>query len=209
MNARPTVAADESDAPGVGSEPAKVVTLGEQALSFRNFRLLPGARILLRDGQPVDIGSRAFDLLHILLRSQGAVVERDIIMRHVWPTTTVDDSNVRSQVSRVRKALGGHRDLLKTVPGRGYLLAADHAPRALGDEGAERPTRRTTCRASAEPSDAVETEVLRTLLRSVLDELREITREVAAERKLLHADERGSPPRCENETGRRRTSSRF
>ncbi|WP_374471680.1 transcriptional regulator [Phenylobacterium sp.] len=95
------------------------------ALGFRRFVLLPAARLLLRDGRPVEIGSRAFDLLHVLLRARGRIVERADLMRQVWPTTTVEESNLRFQVSRLRRALGDDRDLLKTIPGRGYLLAAD------------------------------------------------------------------------------------
>jgi DNA-binding winged helix-turn-helix (wHTH) protein len=98
-----------------------------EALHLRSFVMLPAARLLLQHGRPVDIGSRAFDLLHVLLRSRGSIVERADILRHVWPTTVVEDSNLRFQVSRLRKALGKDRDLLKTVPGRGYLLAAEVA----------------------------------------------------------------------------------
>jgi len=179
MNARAMVAVDACGSSGeLRSEPANVVALLDEALHFRNFRLLPAARILLRDGQPVEIGSRAFDLLHILLRSQGHVVDSNVIMRHVWPTTTVGESNLRSQVSRVRKALGAHRDALKTVPGRGYLLAADVAPAG----------RRA---ALAAPTEA-EADVLQALLRSVLDELWELRRQIAAERKPPPAE----PPRA-------------
>lgn len=186
------------------SEPANVAALVHEALCFRNFRLLPTARILLRDDQPVEIGSRAFDLLHILLRSQGAVVERAVIMRHVWPTTTVDESNLRSQVSRLRRALGVHRGLLKTVPGRGYLLAADHGSLAPGDEGAETTRRAALAGAAAPPAGyTTEAEALGALLRSVLDELWELRREIAAERKAVLGDDFGRPPRSANEPSRK------
>jgi DNA-binding winged helix-turn-helix (wHTH) protein len=93
--------------------------------SFGPFRLLPGSRTLLRDGQPVDCGSRAFDLLHVLLLSLGEVVSKDDIVRHVWPTTCVDESNLRFQMASLRKVLGAYRDAIKTIPGRGYLLASE------------------------------------------------------------------------------------
>jgi DNA-binding winged helix-turn-helix (wHTH) protein len=101
---------------------------GEQAnreFSFGPFRLLPGSRTLLHRGQPVECGSRAFDLLHILLLSRGSVVSKDDIVRHVWPTTCVEESNLRFQMASLRKVLGAYRDLIKTIPGRGYLLASD------------------------------------------------------------------------------------
>lgn len=104
------------------------------AFSFGPFRLLPGSRTLLRDGQPVECGSRAFDLLHVLLLSRGQVVSKDDIVRHVWPTTCVDESNLRFQMASLRKVLGVYRDAIKTIPGRGYLMALEwRAPdRAAG-----------------------------------------------------------------------------
>jgi DNA-binding winged helix-turn-helix (wHTH) protein len=94
-------------------------------LTFGPFHLLPGARTLLRDGQVVECGSRAFDLLHILLLSPGKVVSKEEIIRHVWPTTCVDESNLRFQMASLRKALGVYRDAIKTIPGRGYFLASE------------------------------------------------------------------------------------
>lgn len=97
--------------------------------SFGPFRLLPGSRTLLREEQPVECGSRAFDLLHILLLSRGQIVSKDDIVRHVWPTTCVDESNLRFQMASLRKVLGVYRDAIKTIPGRGYLMASEwHAP---------------------------------------------------------------------------------
>ena len=89
---------------------------------FRDCRLIPGARILLRNGSRVAIGSRAFDLLHVLLAHRGTILGKDVIVAHVWPSTLVDESNLRLQVSVLRKALGPDRDLIKNVPGRGYLF---------------------------------------------------------------------------------------
>lgn len=94
-------------------------------LSFLEFVVLPEARLLLQDGQPVQIGSRAFDLLVVLTQHRGQVVPKDRIIRFVWPTTTVDESNLRFQMVLLRKALGSERDLIKTIPGRGYLLVMD------------------------------------------------------------------------------------
>jgi DNA-binding winged helix-turn-helix (wHTH) protein len=85
---------------------------------------------LLHEEQPVECGSRAFDLLHVLLLSRGKVVSKDDIVRHVWPTTCVEESNLRFQMASLRKVLGTYRDLIKTIPGRGYLLASDFVERA-------------------------------------------------------------------------------
>src|SRR4051794_722804 len=73
---------------------------------FRRWRLLPRARLLLRDGRPVELGSRAFDLLHLLLSKQGNVVEKTTIVTFVWPSTIVEESNLRFQMASLRKVLG-------------------------------------------------------------------------------------------------------
>lgn len=102
------------------------------ALRFRQFQILPSERLLLRNGQRVDIGSRAFDLLLVLVQARGQVVSRRDIVTHVWPDTVVADENLRFQMACLRAVLGNDRDVIKTVPRRGYLLVADrhHPPRS-------------------------------------------------------------------------------
>lgn len=100
----------------------------ERGIAFRGYTLFPAARVLLRDGDPVRIGGRAFDLLLILLRLRGSVVTKQEISRYVWPDTFVEESNLRFQVGCLRRALGRDADLVKSIAGRGYLLAADHMP---------------------------------------------------------------------------------
>lgn len=100
----------------------------ESVMHFRRFTVLPNARQLLADGVPVELGSRAFDLLVVLLRSRGQIVSKAEIFRHVWPSTTVEESNLRFQMATLRTALGEDRDVIKTIPGRGYLLIAEPAP---------------------------------------------------------------------------------
>jgi DNA-binding winged helix-turn-helix (wHTH) protein len=147
------------NAEGPKSVPDLGLTAGADVLRFRNFTLTPGARLLLRGSQPVEIGSRAFDLLTVLARSRGRVVDRVEIIRQVWPTTVVEECNLRFQVSCLRRALGEHRDLVKTVPGRGYMLALDVGTDL--DDVAQ-PT----------PRPDKSGEELRGLLREVLAELR-------------------------------------
>ena len=96
-------------------------------IAFDEFLVLPESRTLLCKGAPVQLGGRAFDLLMVLLQSRGTVVTREAIVRYVWPSTIVEESNLRFQVACLRKALGAARDCIKSVQGRGYLLvgAAD------------------------------------------------------------------------------------
>jgi DNA-binding winged helix-turn-helix (wHTH) protein len=79
-------------------------------------------RVVLHDGAALRLGSRAIDLLELMIMANGALVSKDEIMRRVWPETIVEENNLHVQVSALRKALGCDRDLIKTVPGRGYRL---------------------------------------------------------------------------------------
>src|SRR6478752_3581225 len=94
-------------------------------IHFRSFQMCTTARQLLLDHREVEIGSRAFDLLAVLLEARGQVVDKSQIMQKVWPFTIVEECNLRFQMGVLRKALGRHRDLIKTIPGRGYMLADD------------------------------------------------------------------------------------
>lgn len=104
----------------------------DSAMHFRRFTVLPNARQLLANGVPVELGSRAFDLLVVLLRSRGQIVTKAEIFSHVWPSTTVEESNLRFQMATLRTALGEDRDVIKTIPGRGYLLIAEPTPSGQG-----------------------------------------------------------------------------
>ncbi len=98
-------------------------THGASPLTFRRYRVYPTARRVLLGDRDLALGGRAFDLLVTLLRARGKVVSQTEIIRQVWPLTTVNDSNLRFQVAVLRKALGSDRDVIKTIPGRGYLFA--------------------------------------------------------------------------------------
>ena len=101
---------------------------------FRRFHLDAKRRQLVHDGRPVPIGGRAFDLLLVLARSRGTILRKDFIVDYVWPSTFVDESNLRYQVASLRRVLGDDRDIIKTIPGRGYLFVDE-------DEGARKESR--------------------------------------------------------------------
>jgi DNA-binding winged helix-turn-helix (wHTH) protein len=92
---------------------------------FSNFVVSPSTRSVHVDGQRINVGSRAFDLLVLLLSSPGSVVSKDEIFERVWPSTVVEESNLRVQMNQVRKALGDLGNSIVNVPGRGYLFAED------------------------------------------------------------------------------------
>src|SRR4051812_3294980 len=98
-----------------------------QAIAFGPFRLLPAQRLLLEGDNPVRLGSRAFDILATLLERPGEVIGKDELVSRAWPKTFVEDSNLKIQVSALRRTLGdgqGGRRYIATIPGRGYNFVA-------------------------------------------------------------------------------------
>jgi len=97
------------------------------AISFGPFRLLAERRLLLEGDKPVRLGSRAFDILAALVERAGEVVGKEELIARAWPQTLVEESNLKIQVSALRRALGdgqnGHRYIV-TVPGQGYNFVA-------------------------------------------------------------------------------------
>ena len=87
---------------------------------FGRSRVLLRQRQLFVDDVPVELGTRAFDLLLILLEADGALVTKEELLGRVWPSVIVSEENLKVQVSALRKALGADRDFIRTDFGRGY-----------------------------------------------------------------------------------------
>jgi non-specific serine/threonine protein kinase len=81
-----------------------------------------GRRELRAHGAPVPIGERAVEILAVLVNSAGELVTKEELIRRVWPGAVVQENTLQVHISAIRKALGDHRDWLKTVSGRGYRL---------------------------------------------------------------------------------------
>ncbi|WP_171905796.1 ATP-binding protein [Sphingobium phenoxybenzoativorans] len=84
-------------------------------------------RLLERDGQPINIGSRALELLIALVERGGEVVSKRTLMARVWDGLTVDEGSLRFQIATLRRALGDGVDgarYISNVPGRGYCFVA-------------------------------------------------------------------------------------
>src|SRR5690242_6392651 len=101
-----------------------VATAG--AFLFEAFRL-DGNGLARRDQSgafvPVPIGSRALEILGVLVQRPGELVTRDEIMNAVWPGTVVENSNLPVQIAALRRLLDKGRadgSCIRTVPGRGY-----------------------------------------------------------------------------------------
>lgn len=100
----------------------------EHVYEFGPFRLDVVRLRLWRDGDLVALTPRSFDTLVALVRHAGRVVEKEELMRLVWPDTNVVDDNLTQQISSLRKALGDQPDAptyILTIPRRGYRFLAD------------------------------------------------------------------------------------
>ena len=85
---------------------------------FDRFEIVPSARQLLDEGALVNLGARAFDVLHCLVENAERIVTKDELIERVWPGLVVTENNVSVQVSVLRRLLGAQA--LVNVPGRGY-----------------------------------------------------------------------------------------
>ena len=95
---------------------------------FGPFQLDPPERLLLCDGQPVPLSPKAFDLLLTLVDRSGHLVEKEELLKAVWPGAFVEEGNLAVAVSLVRKALNddrGRHKYIETVSKRGYRFVAD------------------------------------------------------------------------------------
>ena len=99
----------------------------KKIFEFGPFRLDCAERVLLRDGQPVPITLKAFDVLMLLVEKNGHLVEKDELMNRVWAGSFVEEGNLKVTVSMLRKALEDNQQenrFIETVPRRGYRFVA-------------------------------------------------------------------------------------
>jgi predicted ATPase/DNA-binding winged helix-turn-helix (wHTH) protein len=108
------------------------------ALRFGRFELLGRSRVLLQDGVPLVVGSRAFDLLLALAQRRDRLVTKSELLDLVWPGLVVEENNLQVQISTLRKLLGPQA--IATVPGRGYRFTAELAATHGPDARVQRPT---------------------------------------------------------------------
>ena len=96
--------------------------------SFEGFIVDPNRRVLLRDGQPIQLTSKAFELLLALVESHGRELDKEELMQRVWANQIVEDANLTVTMANLRKALGekasDHRFIV-TIPGKGYRFVAE------------------------------------------------------------------------------------
>src|SRR6266850_2852406 len=95
--------------------------------SFGPFELDTVEQVLRRNGQPLPLKPKVFDLLVVLVENSGRVVCKDELMKQVWAGTFVEEGNLAVSMVKLRQALGeshNERRYIETVPRRGYRFVA-------------------------------------------------------------------------------------
>lgn len=107
---------------------------------FGPFRLDVTEHILFRAHKPVPLSPKAFDTLLVLVRNSGHIVEKEKLLRSVWPETFVEEATLAQNIFTLRKALGGTKgeQYIQTVPKRGYRFVATVTE--VTDQDASLPT---------------------------------------------------------------------
>ena len=104
---------------------------------FGQFVLDARSRILLKDGVTVRLTPKAFDTLLVLIQHGVQLVEKEQLLKEVWPDTFVEQGSLSRNIHELRKALGddsGEPRYIETIPKRGYrLLTPVKVTDAAGD----------------------------------------------------------------------------
>jgi predicted ATPase/DNA-binding winged helix-turn-helix (wHTH) protein len=103
------------------------VSGARRVMRFGPFHLCPLERVLVEDGQKVQLGDRAFDILATLIERAGEVVSKEELIARAWPRRVVEEVNLRIHIAALRRALGdgkaGERYIVNII-GRGYVFVA-------------------------------------------------------------------------------------
>jgi DNA-binding winged helix-turn-helix (wHTH) protein len=101
-----------------------------RVFEFGSFHLDLSERLLLKDGRPVPLTSKAFEVLTLLIEHQGHLIEKDTLMSEVWADSFVEEANISRTIWMLRRALGKDKngqDYIQTIPKHGYRFVADVA----------------------------------------------------------------------------------
>lgn len=122
---------------------------GSRVLSgyrFEDWELWPARRLLLRQGRPVPLGGRAFDLLWVLLEQPDRLMPKDELLERVWPGLAVEPNNLQVQIWALRRLLGsgsiltvarrGYRFMLRVQPTQAAAPGNGHDPATAQRHGA-------------------------------------------------------------------------
>ena len=107
---------------------ARVFTAAAPVIRFGPYALSAERRLLTRNGEAVQLGGRALDILIHLAARPGEIVDKRQLIAAVWPARSVEENNLTVHISALRRTLAAGddgRSVIQTVPGRGYVFVAD------------------------------------------------------------------------------------
>jgi DNA-binding winged helix-turn-helix (wHTH) protein len=126
IDARRDLQSSDRDQPLFGKRANPAVPAPTE-IAFGPFRLLPAQFLLLEGDKPVRLGSRALEILIVLLERPGELVSKRDLMARVWPDIFVEPANLTVHISALRRMLRDGRDgnrFIINIPGRGYSFVA-------------------------------------------------------------------------------------
>jgi DNA-binding winged helix-turn-helix (wHTH) protein/tetratricopeptide (TPR) repeat protein len=112
---------------------------GCERLRFEGFEVDASRRTVCKDGKPIHLNPRTFDLLLYLASNAQRVISKDELMRALWPNSFVEESNLSQHMFLLRKAIaeaGNGLRVVVTLPGRGYQFSA-RVERVPDEDGAK------------------------------------------------------------------------
>src|SRR5687768_1885685 len=98
-----------------------------QLYEFGPYVMDARSRILLKDGATVRLTPKAFDILLVLVKHASQVVEKEQLLREVWPGIFVDEGSLSHNIHGLRKVFGDDSSApryIETIPKRGYRFVA-------------------------------------------------------------------------------------
>ncbi|MBA3355694.1 MAG: transcriptional regulator [Pyrinomonadaceae bacterium] len=100
-----------------------ILMVASRLYEFGPYRLDPAERRLLRDGKPVALTPKCFDLLVLFVENSGHLLEKGELLERLWPGQFVEEANLSFNISSLRKVLGegqNGRRFIETVPKKGF-----------------------------------------------------------------------------------------
>lgn len=114
----------------------------DEGTDFGRYRIFPRLRILTRNGNRIEIGPRAIDILWLLVKANGELVTKDYLLETVWSGVVVEENNLQAQMSAIRRALGSDRDMIRTEFGLGYRLVRKETSQSASEPVPDKPAAR-------------------------------------------------------------------
>ena len=105
-----------------------------QLFEFDSFLLDVQGRVLLREGAVVRLTPKALDVLLLLVRNSGLVVEKEVLLKEVWAETFVEEASLARSIHELRRVLGDDSSqprFIETIPKRGYRFVTPVQSRSI------------------------------------------------------------------------------